>query len=102
MNKEHSPLPWGLGDDGCICSNHKAPGLRVVAVVEGYFNEDPVAISNAALMVCAVNNHDKLVEALKDSYKLLEAVVSGNHYIITKDDFIKIAKAIAEAEKCGN
>lgn len=91
----HSPLPWrvGVGDERLVFAADASSVAHCDLHGRALKDDD---IANAALIVKAVNCHQELVEALRDSV----AVLSGDH--MTKQALIDaLEKSHAILEKVG-
>ena len=65
--KVHSPLPWREGYFGIVAADG-------IAAVEDHFLRDV----NAELIVKAVNNHQRLLDALKEAVDCLDGWISDS------------------------
>lgn len=77
---KHTPLPWKLDRFGCPCIATDDAGysaMRDSIVANGFaLTNTDEAKANTALIVRAVNNHQKLVDALRD-YVLADEFANG-------------------------
>lgn len=70
---KHSPTPWNLigsAQNGTGLASIKDPGWGALATIYGTGN--PEGRANAAFIVTSANNHDALVEALRDALESLK------------------------------
>ena len=108
---EHTPIPWELhtetngGNSVRICQpdSSQERGCRPVAEAEILGRERKEAEANATLIVRAVNNHAKLLEALEGMLKThCELVNSGDcgfWEVEEEEEVIQAREAIEEARK---
>lgn len=93
-NTSHTPTPWAtkpLGDYHSVfdANNH----MFEIARVRGFDNHD--AKANAALIVKAVNSHEKLLGSLK---RITEILIYNIPAMVKASDVVKARAAISEAE----
>lgn len=64
MTATHTPTPWApYGNKGILSSD----GLHIIAHIDGsVVNNDPEDAANREFVLLAVNNHARLVAALRD------------------------------------
>jgi hypothetical protein len=84
---EHTPAPWKVvqrfnndeHDDKC-CSIEGGEDEYIIAEVCG---DCPGGKANALLIVRAVNNHERLVNALKECRKRLKEIGESSGWVVT-------------------
>ena len=76
MGTEHTELPWVYDGDRYIRHSTTDATIAMVMDDDGHcdseYAEDLPKEANAELIVKAVNNYDKLVEALRDAARLIK------------------------------
>jgi len=90
---KHTELPWWVDDDGFVASGS---GDTYVTVAETHCTNDldtGEMDANAEFICLAVNNHARLVQALKDLHACHRAFSANNNWTSLDDD----ARVNAEA-----
>ena len=86
--------PWVVEHDGESDERTYFPvitfGARNIAVVEAYYGD---GAANAALIVRAVNAHDKLVEACELAVRFVEDMCKGQQWPHENCEAWKVARA---------
>lgn len=98
----HTELPWSISDT----YDHIVTGPDGLAIFECWFRGRRAdARANAALIVRACNNHDGLLQALKEAEHQLAYLVEGGDFLMADDTITQleasrddIRAAIAKAE----
>lgn len=85
-----TPRPWLVRDNGTITNKDQSSYVFVCDFKSNNDNRVTMDWANAELIVRAVNNHDKLVDAAS---KLLRAI-ECNHFIL--DGYSKGSASISE------
>lgn len=87
-----TPRPWQRNDRGYIRSSEEVPICRMFS--DAYFMNYE---ANAELIVTAVNNYDKMKEALTMSYLLLNEVNQPVASTPHRDELLKDIKSLLES-----
>lgn len=99
----HTPTPWHLDSYGKIMPSNPRDGLDSIAI-NATSSMSHEATANAALIVRAVNAHEKLLSALAtmiDGYRTLASTVDEKEVWLTNPGVIRATdtfQAIAKAE----
>lgn len=94
----HTPLPWAARGRYVGTANSMASVAECIDQ-NGNWTNEPRALANAALIVRAVNAHDELVAALKNTRSALADVrLNGAGARLLTLDIEAIDAALAKAE----
>ena len=101
---KHTELPWHIGGDGADIfsvgkQENQSDAIHIADVQpenSGLLGMSVVDAANAAFIVKAVNNHERLLEALKDLE--IESSFAENKHHDLEDSIMRAKEAIKQAE----
>jgi hypothetical protein len=97
QSKLRTPLPWYISDlyKDTICAEG-ASGNPVLATAHSVYGHRPQveANANAAFICLAVNNHQRLVDMVRELTRVLE--ICSSTYVENPTKYIKEAQALIQ------